>query len=315
MHDRPNFFIVGAPRSGTTALSRYISQHPQICLSRPKETHFLFRPVANCTYSSYLAHYWQQFFPHCHANHCAVGEGSVSYIYFDQILHRILTLQPDARFIVMVRNPIELLRSYHWRLLYLLEEDRADFREAWSLQQQRLHGQCLPLLCRDSRLLQYAEIGKLGQRIERLFEIAGRDRCLVLVFDDFVRDPRASYQQVCRFLGVADDGRARFPRRHESQSYRSRWLQRWLFHPPPSVLRWASNPARHGRFWPWQKLVLSHLHRRVSQLNATRQNPPPFDAEMAAQLRATFVEDVECLSQLLGRDLTPWVSERDRVHT
>jgi len=309
MNHLPNFFIIGAPRCGTTALSRYISQHRQICLSRPKETHFLFTsPTHYSAFQVYLNQYVNQFFCHCRPDTPAIGDGSVTYIYSDEVLHRILEINPDAKFIAMVRNPIDVLRSYHFRLLYLMDEDCWDFQQAWERQEARSRGEQLPPLCRDPRLLRYKEVGKLGERIERLFEIAGRDRCLILVFDDFKRDPRAIYQQVCQFLGVRDDGRRSFPRRQESQFYRFAWLQRLLFHPPQSVMNWANQSSQGGLFWQWKQLALLRLHRGLRSLNAVKQKPPHFSPEVQAQLQDTYAEDVERLSELLGRDLTHWIN-------
>lgn len=310
MNHLPNFFIVGAPRCGTTALSRYISQHKNICLSRPKETHFLFKSPANySSFQAYLNQYTQQFFCHCRPHHFAIGEGSVTYIYSDEVLHRILDMNPDAKFIAMVRNPVDLLRSYHFRLLYIMEEDCWDFQEAWERQESRARGENLPPLCRDPRLLQYKEAGKLGKWIEQLLNIAGRDRCLILVFDDFKRNPRETYQQVCQFLGVEDDGRTSFPRRQPSQFYRFAWLQRLLFHPPQTVMNWATNSSSGGPIWQWQQLALLRLHRGLRTLNAVKQQPPSLAPEMKEHLQDTFAEDVERLSELLGRDLTPWVNQ------
>jgi len=310
MKHLPNFFIVGAPRCGTTALSRYISQHKNICLSRPKETHFLFNSPANYpAFQAYLNQYTQQFFCHCRPHHLAIGEGSVTYIYSDEVLGRILDINPDAKFIAMVRNPIDLLRSYHFRLLYLMDEDCWDFQQAWERQESRARGENLPPLCRDPRLLQYKEAGKLGKWIERLFAIAGRDRCLILVFDDLKQDPRRTYQQVCQFLEVEDDGRTAFLRRQQSQFYRFAWLQRLLFHPPQTVMNWATNSSSRGVMRQWQQLALLRLHRGLRTLNAVKQDPPNLGPEMKERLQNTFAEDVEHLSALLGRDLTPWVNQ------
>jgi len=301
--------MVGAPRCGTTALSRYLSQHPQICFSRPKETHFLFEsPNHYSSFQAYLDHYQNQFFGHCRQSHQAIGEGSVTYLYSDEVLHRILKMNPNVKLIAMVRNPIDLVRSYHFRMLYLMDEDCWDFQKAWDYQEPRSRGENIPPLCRDPNLLLYKQVGKIGERIERLLEIAGRDRCLILVFDDFKQNPRAIYQQICEFIGVEDDGRMVFPRRQESQFYRFSWLQRLLFHPPQAVTKWANDSASpKGMLWEWQKLIFLRLHRAIRSLNAVKQHPPALTPEMKAHLQDTFTDDVERLSELLHRDLTPWV--------
>lgn len=309
MTQLPNFCIVGAPRCGTTALSRYLSQHPEICLSRPKETHFLFTsPSDYSSFPAYVEQYRKQFFGHCRQDHTAIGDGSVTYLYAEEVLHRILKINPEAKFIAMVRNPLNLLRSYHFWMLYLMEEDCWDFQEAWHRQELRLQGENLPPLCRDPRLLQYQAVGKLGKWIEQLFSVAGRDRCLVLVFDDFQQNPQAIYQKVCHFLEVDDDRRTYFPRRQESKSYRFREVQRLLFHPPQGVINWASSSSAGGKLWQWQQLALLRLHRVLRNLNAVKQSPPPLTPEMTAQLQETFAEDVAKLSDLLQRDLSYWIN-------
>jgi nitrite reductase/ring-hydroxylating ferredoxin subunit len=281
----------------------------EICLSRPKETHFLYNsPEGYSTFSTYVEQYINQFFCHCRQDHRAIGEGSVTYLYSEEVLHRILKINPDAKFIAMVRNPIDLLRSYHFWMLYLMEEDCWDFQKAWEHQTSRLQGENLPPLCRDRRLLQYQEVGKLGKWIEQLFKVVGRDRCLILVFDDFKQNPQAIYQKVCHFLDVDDDGRSYFPRRQESKFYRFRGLQRLLFHPPQGVINRASGSSTGGKLWQWQQLALIRLHRVLRNLNAVQQSSPPLTAEMTAQLQETFAEDVAKLSELLQRDLSYWIN-------
>jgi len=77
---------------------------------------------------------------------------------------------------VTVRNPIERLPSLHLRFLYTLDEDEPDFAKAWRLQAGRARGECVPRTCRDPRFLQDAEVGRLAERVERLWEIAGPER-------------------------------------------------------------------------------------------------------------------------------------------
>ncbi|WP_040414858.1 sulfotransferase [Desulfococcus multivorans] len=70
----PDFFIIGAPRCGTTSLSRYLSKHPDICFSRPKEPHYFSTVSQPLTTSHLQRHYLERFFSHHHAGNAAVGE-------------------------------------------------------------------------------------------------------------------------------------------------------------------------------------------------------------------------------------------------
>jgi hypothetical protein len=256
-----------------------------------------------------------QFFGHCHSRHQAVGEGSVSYLYSAIAIRRILRLNPQARFIVAIRNPLDLLPSYHRRMLYLMQEDREDFQTAWQLQQTRLQGEALPPLCRDRRLLQYAEVGKMGKYLERLFKLVGRDRCLILVFDDFIHHPRWVYQQVCDFLGVEDDGRTEFPPAQVSRTYRYAWLQRLLFHPPEFLERWASHSSFDAPWMRWNRLLAIRLHRWLLQANSFPSQPPSLSPRMKAKLREVYTSDVERLSHLLGRDFSHWLRSPVRLQS
>jgi hypothetical protein len=311
----PNFFIVGAPRCGTTALSRYLAAHPQICFSRPKESHYLLHRHRQVSRNEWMRRYIDQFFGHCQSHHQAVGEGSVSYLYSPIAIRRILRLNPHAKFIVAVRNPLDLLPSYHLRMRYLMQEDREDFQTAWQLQKRRLQGEEIPPFCRDRRLLQYTEVGKVGKYLERLIKMVGRDRCLILVFDDLMNHPQQVYQQVCHFLGVEDDGRTEFPATQVSRFYRYAWFQRLLFHPPAFLMSLASRSSFKSPWMQWNRLIALRLHRWLLQINSFPSKPPSLTPQMKAQLRATYASDVERLSDLLGRDLSHWIRTPVRIQS
>jgi hypothetical protein len=296
-----SFFIVGAPRCGTTALSKALARNPRISFSKPKETHFFLEPRPNLSDTEARALYLGRYHPQLSLHHQALGEGSVSYLYSSDAIVRALRFDARAKFIVLVRNPLEMLPSYHSRMLYQLDEDVKDFAQAWALQDNRASGRNLPKRCRDPRLLQYGEVGKHGAHLERLFAVAGRERCLVIVFDDFKQAPRVVYEQVLDFLGVDDDGQAKFTRKRETSGFKSRWLQQFVMNPPHWLWRFIelSNP---------DKLLprLKPIRRRIKKFNTYAQARPALSPEMRSVLQAYFAADVKKLSALLNRDLSHW---------
>ena len=300
----PTFFLVGAPRCGTTSLSRYLADHANICFSRPKEPHYLVQSPADI--DDYVQTYTTLFFSH-HAGETAVGEGSVSYLYKDEILHRILDLNPDARFIVNVRNPVQQLRSYHQRLLFLMDETVEDFRTAWDLQDDRADGRHVPDRCRDPRLLLYREVGRLGTRVERLFEIAGRDRVHVVVFDDFIGDTKRVYEDVCQFVGVEPDGRTSFPPQQVTKDYRFEWLQKLLYRPPEVLTNFVSSRTGTGDWAQWERTALMGLRQLLVRINSAKKTPTTLSPATKTMLRDTFDEEVRHLSAVIDRDLTHWL--------
>jgi hypothetical protein len=230
----------------------------------------------------------------------------VSYLYSPHAIERILRVNPDARFIAILRNPLEMLPSYHLRMLFILCEDVTDFAAAWRLQDARARGEHVPRHCVDARLLLYREVARYGVQIERLYRVAGRDRCQVIVFDDLARDPAAVYRQALDFLGVQDDGRTRFKRRFPSRIYRYRWLQELLYsvrprraHAVDTLQRRARAKAGPGR--------RTSLVKRLARWNRIERRPAPLDEDTKTTLRAAFADDVALLSHLLGRDLHHWL--------
>jgi hypothetical protein len=316
----PDFFVVGAPRCGTTALSRYLSQHPQVCFSRPKEPHYFARfDLQQLEERGWRAEY-PRFFAHHHEGHRAVGEGSVSYLYFEETLEFITRINPQARLIAMLRNPMEMLPSYHLRMLFILEEDVDSFAAAWDLQEVRARGERVPRLCTDPRLLLYGEVGRLGEQVDRMFRVAGRERCLVLFHDDLLRDPRSVYRQVLDFIGLDDDGRTEFPSRQPSRRYRHRWLQRLVYKPPVAhgglleerlaragYEAEGRNPKAGAKGSGRKKPLPLRLHRRLRKWNRVVAQPEPLDERLRALLREHFAADVEKLAKLTQRDLDHWL--------
>lgn len=296
----PAFFVVGAPRCGTTSLCKALKVHPRISFSKPKETHFLIRcdPALDGDElrRAYLGQHHQDFA----ARHQAIGDGSVSYLYSPRAIELALRFDPRARFVVLVRNPVDMVPSYHGRMVYTLDEDVTDFDAAWSLQERRAAGCDIPKRCRDPRLLRYGEVGRLGQHVERLFDIAGRERCLVILFDDFTRSPATELRRVLDFVGVAPADEVKVRIKAENRSFKSPWLQRFVMNPPP----WVISLMVHGG----KRTVrpLKSVRKRIESVNTVRRQRETLAAPTRALLHAYFESDIARLSGLLQRDLSHW---------
>lgn len=302
----PDFFLVGAPRCGTTALSRYLSRNPQICFSRPKEPHYFAKTDYIPDTIELKRDYLDRCFSHCTPTHKALGEGSVSYLYAPGVIERILHFNPQAKFIVQLRNPLKMLPSYHLRMQFLLQEDQTDFTTAWGLQEARMRGENIPKRCLDPRLVIYSEVAKFGAQIERLFELAGREKTHVIVFEDFASDTAGVYQKTLEFLGVDDDGQTEFERRFESQMYRYRWLQDLLFVPATSDGKIVDTLQQRSRKYNPDGTKKMSFIKRLTNLNKVPKSPDPLTPHMVDTLRETLRPDVQHLSRLLDRDLSHW---------
>ena len=156
----------------------------------------------------------------------------------------------------------------------------------------------------------YREVASFGLQIERLYQIVGRDRSLVVLFDDLVRDPLTVYKHVLKFIEVEYDGRTRFQRKLGSRIYRYRWLQRLLYAPLASKARLADTL---DLIWKMnQKKKATGRKSRLERLagwNTINTRPAPLAPDVKRMLRDTLAEDVTKLSNLLQRDLSHWLTE------
>ncbi|MDJ0847012.1 MAG: sulfotransferase [Myxococcota bacterium] len=304
----PDFFIVGAPRCGTTALSKALRRNPRVLFSRPKETHYFtllraMEPSADVR-SAYVERFYRRFRPELHQ---AAGEGSTNYLYSAEALKTILSLNPEAKFIAMVRNPVEMVPSLHQLMLLVLKEEVEDFATAWELRHERAQGRSLPRYVVDPRMYQYEEIGRLGTYVDQLFRIAGRERTRVFVYDDFTADPLAMYKEALAFIGVDYDGRVEFPRTMNTRHYRSRRVHDWVARVPRSPGDLPAHQARRSRETGASGRVFrKRALELVASLNLAPGPKRPLSPEMRRVLQETFADEIALLGGLLGRDLSHW---------
>jgi len=298
----PNFFLIGAPKSGTTALSEYLKGHPNIFFSPVKEPHFF--DLDNSKRLKLNGQTYLSLFAKADAErHIAVGEGSTGYLFSEVAVSEILKFNPKARFIVILRNPVELVQSWHAEMYFEGVENVADFATAWKLEPERRQGRSIPKTCWEPRKLFYSEWGKLGDQVERLFSVADRDQVKIILFDDFVTNTKAIYEDVLLFLGLPLDGRNEFQSVNENKTLRYPGLQR--------SLAFTANHFRRIRVASGLKLGLgAGIIHRLLILNskpASRQGPSP---ELSIELASFFRDDVQKLSKLVSRDLSHWVEKK-----
>lgn len=300
----PNFFIVGAPKAGTTALASYLGDHPGIFISSIKEPHYFAADLDRPAYIRDKAMYLSLFRKATNA-HVAVGEASVWYLFSSVAVRNIREFNPNAKITVMVRNPLEMIPSLHSQLLFIMCEDRASLHEAWGLQADRANGRSLPDSVQAGRFpakcLQYAQVAKQGEQLERLLSIFPAEQVKIILFDDFRADPGKVYEETLSFLGAAPDGRRNFPVVNDNKVLRFRWLG----NPVNSGSRLGAVITSVKRKLGLKSLGLTKL---VQQLNGRREVRKPISPAFRAELSEVFREDVLKISRIVDRDLTSWLS-------
>lgn len=223
---KPNFFIVGAPKCGTTSLAGWLSEHPNALMSPIKEPHYYSTDLGNRAVTSRGR--YEDLFKRANWNHRAIGEASTWYLYSRDAVPKIEIANPNARYIVMTRDLISMAHSLHHHNLRVLHEDQVSFEVAWSLQATRMAGHNIPNTCTEPVFLQYFEACSLGSQLHRLCRHVSRDRILHLPLADLQSDPAKSYRRVLDFLGLPDDDRRVFFAANKARGYRSHSVQRLI---------------------------------------------------------------------------------------
>ncbi len=301
---KPNFFIVGAPRCGTTALSSYLAEHPRIGFSKPKETQFFCTDLPGIRFhTTDQQEYLNLCFGHCVGkNYLAIGEGSVWNLYSKDAVAKILCFNPEARFIIMVRNPVDLCIALYEKRREMLQEDQPSFEQAWRLEEERQNGSKVPILFRkEFGVPGYRNVASLGEQVEKAFSIIPQRQRLLIVFDDFVANTAAAYAQTLAFLGVPHDGRNEFPQINEGRQIKNQKL--W-------ALVWGTVLRAHPLVDPVKRVLkvsTLNIYPRLSRLFLVRRSEKPAISDnLRAEMRAYFDEDIKKLSILVERNLTAW---------
>ncbi len=274
----PTFLILGAQKSGTTTLHAALELHPQVFTARPKELSFFNKEENFQKGIEWYARFFENW-----ENEKVAGEGTPSYLWDGRVPPRIKNYLPHAKFIVMLRNPVTRAYSAYW-YAYIGGGETLPFEKALEMEPQRAK-------LGDSirGFSSYVDRGHYVDQLKRYFSLFDRRQFLILIFEEYVQNPRKSLKQVCDFLDVDCDEdfliRAVNVKQNTSRVPRSRLVHKSV----PFLLR-------HFHFFG----------RVVRYANLKPGKYPPMKEETRQKLRQIFRAEIEELEELLGRDLSLW---------
>jgi hypothetical protein len=301
----PDFLIVGHPKCGTTALYHTLRSHSQIHMPDMKEPWFFvpelhspFRRRADGrpdTIDEYMALFAGA------APGQRAGEASSSYLMSLEAASRIAEAIPAARIIAIVREPASFLRSLHLQFVQTHVEQETDLRTALELEQPRRRGECIPERSARPQVLLYSEHVRYVEQLRRYRDAFPSEQVLVLVYEDFRRDNRATVRQVLRFLEVNADESLEPIQANPSVRVRSRHLHELL-----QAVSVGRGPVSRAAKSSLKRITSRPLRRRA--LRGIRRGvlfaePEPLDEALMLELRRRYKPEVVALSEYLGRDL------------
>jgi len=300
----PDFFIVGAPKCGTTAMYQWLVAHPEVFLPR-KEVHFFGEDLDHrrppITTEDYLALY-----EGAQEAHRRVGDVGVWHLMSTSAASEIAAMSPDAHIIIMLRRPDEMLYSLHSQLVYSGDEDLTDFSSALDAESARSAGKHIPVSTHTgqeappTQCLQYRRVASFADQVSRYQQAF--DNVHVVLHDDLRADAAGVFRGVLEFLQIDPEVQPDFS----------------VVNPNTQVRSQAARKAIQGLRWgPLRSAVPAPIRgvgRRVMEglqsLNTDTTKRPPLDPAIGARIRADLREDVERLAAQIDRDLSTWLEAR-----
>ena len=299
---KPNFLVIGAARSGTTALCKFLEQHPEVFVSSPKEPHFLafanqelsfagpgddvlMNRRAITQYDSYTKLFEE-------ANGAvALGEGSVSTLYYPETaIPNIKEFCPDAKCIVVLRNPVE--RAYSG-FLYMIArgfENEKSFEEALESEDSRIDSNW-------HHIWHYKRQGMYAKQIKSFQDALGTNQLKIILSEDLKGEAtQSTMPELYEFIGVDRS----FQAKTDAEINRSGKPKNKILHHAMSLL--GRNLAIKDML---KAAVPSSIRERIRSSNLSR---PEMNGATRESLTTLFQQEISELSQLINRDLGHWLN-------
>jgi len=311
MDKKPNFFVVGAAKSGTTTLSNWLDSHPEVYISPIKEPNFfstdidisLFEPFyKKNTFFADTAYFSNRPLKKVHLSFIrsnenynalfedvleekAIGECSTSYLYSELAAENIKKYQPDAKIIIILRNPVSRAFSHYLmalrfgytskKFLEEIEIDRKRLNKGWGI----------------SRL--YIELGMYSEQIKRYYNHFAPDKILILLNEELNNNTLQTFNKVCDFLNVSKINHIQLNRYNEANIPKMPVFNRLV--------------SRSGLKFIVQKLVSDKFKDQVLKLLFSKSDVPVISKSEKEFLLKIYKPDIISTSEIIGRDLNHWL--------
>ncbi len=301
----PDFFIVGHPKCGTTALYEMLKPHPEIFMPDVKEPWYFATELHERTpprpqgIAGSLEEYAELFADARPGQH--IGEASPHYLWSHTAAQKIAEVRPDAKIIAILREPASFLHSLHLQFVEVYYETEADLRTALELEGERREGRKLPRYGYWPQMLLYSEHVRYVEQLKRYHDVFGRDQVQILIYDDFRTDNEQTVRSVQRFLGVDDTRPFGAVEANPTVRARSQMLNEVVH-----AVGVGRGPISHALKESIKAVTPAGPRRKALyalQRNVVFGKPKPADEQLMAELRDTYRGQVEAASDYLGRDL------------
>jgi hypothetical protein len=302
----PDFFIVGHHKSGTTAMYEMLRRHPQIYMPEMKEPEFFGRAHSGRREAVPASRQHTPTFgetrPQTYAEYVSlftaatpdqrVGEASPSYLRSLTAASEIAAVQPDARIVAILREPVSFLYSLHLQMVRNHVQRELDFGRALATEGVEREGERVHL---------YTDRVCYVEQLRRYHDVLPSEQILVLIYDDFRADNETAVRSVLSLLDVDVNRPIEQLDANPTIAPRSKHLDAWLF-----ALRSGHGPVSGGIKATLKTLTPKRTQRklvRTVQRNIVYSAAPPLPRSLTLELRRRFKPEVVALSEYLDRDM------------
>lgn len=288
----PNFFIVGAPKAGTTSLYNYLSNHPQIYMSPLKETNYFsgdFIKQQNLYYKVEIIpneHEYLSLFKGV-STEKIIGEASPSYLFYPNVAERIKNFNVSAKILIMLRNPVQRAYSH-----YLMDKRLGYVNESFE-----------EISCKNTDdelenlyFQQYVELGKYASQVKRYLEVFNEKQVLVLLFENLVNNRQKTMDVICKFLNIDLLLLSEEVKFHNAFIKSKNKIIELIYQ--NGIARLIIKRLLPNRGLDW-----------VQQTLFSNNGKPILQPKVRTILEQYYKEDIIHLEQLISKDLSAWYSK------
>lgn len=235
-------------------------------------------------------------------------KGSRTYVHGTDIFNKVIGVlkeaiknifdfNPNAKIIVMLRNPIDMVYSLHSQKIYSKDEDELDFKKAWQLSFVREQGKYIPKLCREVKTILYHKVASYFEQIENVYKYFPKEQVKIILFDDFKKNNVNTYKEVLNFLDVEYDGKINFEKINENKAEKNSSFGTFLARPPQFV-RFIAKIIRS-----LLNINTTKIRTKLRNINTYTKKRENLNNELKEEIYNNYYEDIKKLSVLLDIDL------------
>lgn len=297
-HLNPNVFLIGAQKAATTSLFDWMAQHPEVCAPfSMKDTPFF---IDDTLYNKGLE-FLHKVYQTEYQGEPVILNGSANIIYFEKALLRIAALDPGAKLILVLRNPVDrAISAFNFARKRNMEP--LTLEEAIDAEPERIKKGDLRVLSNNT----YLDHGRYFHQIQRLHSIFPPEQLLVLFYEDLRNKPEAVIEKTYRFIGVDPAFVPEFKTLNKTGAVRFRWIRNLIYSQSRAKQFLVRNVI--DRWFPYDLkyrtkiFFLNLVTKRKTDPNENRGTDP----KTLKRMKELLSEDTKQLEALLEKDLSAW---------